>query len=374
MLRRASFAAFLRPVITIAASSHFPAASPSPPAREASLGGATVPAAPPQARSAWRAIPTSTAGGSCSAISATSGRRARTDRPPAPHRSLRARHLSAFFARRQVDRILLEPLRRQRRVRGTCHRRRAETSDVPQRRRRCRRMDERLTAGDLPRDARRRAPFQALRRCIRSRNGRAGEAAAAGLGLLGPLFARRQVAGRSTGVRAAGHASTIAAARPPTCGWPTLRARRTVSFLATSATTACGRCGARTIRSTSSPIRCRMRQRCQAGHARGSPERQQHLQDRGARRRPTHAGDEAHRGQSVLAVDVQRRQGHRLRERLRHLEAGRRRADGRTRSRSTSSPTRRRTKSSSKPSRTRSMRSTSRRPAGALSSRRADNC
>ena len=40
--------------------------------------------------------------------------------------------------------------------------------------------------------------------------------------------------------------------------------------------------------------------------------------------RPADAGDQAHRRQPVLAVDVERRQGHRLRGQLRHLEAGRR--------------------------------------------------
>ena len=100
-------------------------------------------------------------------------------------------------------------------------------------------------------------------------------------------------------------------------------------------------------------------------------ERQQHLQDSG-QGRTADAGDPAHRRQPLLAVDVQRRQGHRLRGQLRHLEAGRRVRARRAKSSWTSPPTKRRTRSSSRRSRTRSTRSTSRRRAAARSSRRAD--
>ena len=84
----------------------------------------------------------------------------------------------------------------------------------------------------------------------------------------------------------------------------------------------------------------------QAGQPRGARERQQHLQDAGEGR-PAGAGDEARRRQPVLAVDVERRQGHRLRRQLRDLEARRRdRQDQRNQDRA-SPPTRRRTRSNS---------------------------
>jgi hypothetical protein len=56
---------------------------------------------------------------------------------------------------------------------------------------------------------------------------------------------------------------------------------------------------------------------------RGAQERQQHL-SRVHEGRRAGSGDQAHVRQSVLAVDVERRQGHRLRGQLRHLEARRR--------------------------------------------------
>ena len=50
----------------------------------------------------------------------------------------------------------------------------------------------------------------------------------------------------------------------------------------------------------------------QTGGPGSAAERQQHLQDPGAGRRPAGAGHEARRRKSVLAVNVERRQSHRL--------------------------------------------------------------
>ena len=54
-------------------------------------------------------------------------------RRPADHRQSRARDLSALLARRQVDRLLLESLRQQRRLRRAGDGRRAAAADVPHR-------------------------------------------------------------------------------------------------------------------------------------------------------------------------------------------------------------------------------------------------
>ena len=158
---------------------------------------------------------------------------------------------------------------------------------------------------------------------------RPGEAAAGRLGLLGQLLARRQVARLQPPSRRRGRASTTAAATRPTSGSADLARRPTRSCSPTSATTATGRCGARTTRSTSWPIRCRTSRNVKPGSPDGAQERQQHLQDPGAGR-AAGAGDEAHRRQPVLALDVERRQGHRLRGQLRHLEARRRLRHART--------------------------------------------
>ena len=66
------------------------------------------------------------------------------------------------------------------------------------------------------------------------------------------------------------------------------------------------------------------RQEREAGQPRGAQERQQHLQDPAAGGgQPTQVTKHID-GARLLALDVERRQGHRLRGQLRHLEAGRR--------------------------------------------------
>ena len=114
-------------------------------------------AAPRPLRSGSPAIPITTPARSRSAISATSGSPTRTAPASLRHdRQSRARDLSALLAGRQVDRVLLEPLRQQRRLRRARHRRRAAAADVPHRQRRSRRLDARFAAGAVPRRARRR--------------------------------------------------------------------------------------------------------------------------------------------------------------------------------------------------------------------------
>ena len=177
---------------------------------------------------------------------------------PSTHRQPRARSLPAVFARRAMDRLLVEPLRQLRRVRRPGDRRRAEAADVPHRQRRGRRMDARLAAASSSAPRAATARSRTSRRCTRlpvSR--RAGEAAAGRLGLLGQLLARRQVAGLQppSGGLVAPALSRQLRRRP--VGRRPRRQDATRSCSATSATTATGRCGAPTTRSTSSPIRCR---------------------------------------------------------------------------------------------------------------------
>ncbi len=150
------------------------------------------------------------------------------------------------------------------------------------------------------------------------------EAAAAGrLGLLRQLLARRQVARLQPPSRHAGRGSTIAAASPRISGSRTSPPRPTRSCCPTSATTAIGRCGAPTTRSISSPIRCRTTARS----CPGSPEVRKsanNIYKIPAERRSAGAGHPSPGRQPVLAVDVERRQGDRLRVDVRPLEAGRR--------------------------------------------------
>ena len=65
----------------------------------------------------------------------------------APHRQHRARDLPALLARRPVDRVLVEPLRQQRRLRRPRRRRHAAAADLPHRQRRSGRLDARFAAG-----------------------------------------------------------------------------------------------------------------------------------------------------------------------------------------------------------------------------------
>ncbi len=116
------------------------------------------------------------------------------------------------------------------------------------------------------------------------------------------------------------------------------------------------------------------RQGRETGQSRRLQEREQHLPHPGERRRPARPGHEAHRRQPVLAVDVQRRQGDRLRRELRPLEARRRLGPFHGDQDSTSRATTRRTNSRSSRSRTRWTRSTCRPRASARSSPRAASC
>ncbi len=243
---------------------------------------------------------------------------------PAPHRQPRARSLPALLARRALDRLLVEPLRQQRRVRRPGHRRRADAADVPHRQRRSRRLDARFAAGHLPRRARRRrVPERRDAVSDRRSAGGHGEAAAGRLGLLGQLLARRQVARRSIAIPRSGRASTIAAATRPICGSPNLGDKTYTKLLGDERYNRYwpmwGADDA--IYFVADPLP--NDKSVEAGQPRGPQERQQHLQDSGEGR-PAGAGHEAHRRQPVLAVDVERRQGDRLRRQLRHLEARRR--------------------------------------------------
>ena len=141
----------------------------------------------------------------------------------APHRQRRARGLSALLAGRPVDRLLVEPLRQQRRVRRPGRRRHAEAPDVSHRQRRSGRLDARFAAGHLPRRARRRRVPE-RRDALPGRRSTGGQetAAAASTGATGA--ASRPTASRSssTAIPRCGRASTIAAATPPTSGSPNL--------------------------------------------------------------------------------------------------------------------------------------------------------
>ena len=123
------------------------------------------------------------------------GRQRGRHRRASRQRSHGARHLSALFAGRQVDRLLVESLRQQRRVRDSRGGRRREAADVPQRQRRSGRMEPRRQERRVPRLARaRRVPERRDAAHDRDRR-RTGTAAADRLGLVGQLLARRQVAG-----------------------------------------------------------------------------------------------------------------------------------------------------------------------------------
>ena len=109
MVRRLSFAVALVVVFVWALGGSVPNAAQAP-----AQGGA--PSRP--VRSNSRAIPTITRARSRSAISATSGPRMRTDPVPTRLTVNTAREVvSALFARRPLDRVLVEPLRQQRRLR-----------------------------------------------------------------------------------------------------------------------------------------------------------------------------------------------------------------------------------------------------------------
>ena len=87
---------------------------------------------------------------------------------PSRHRQPGARGLPALLARRQVDRVRLEPLRQLRRVRHPRGRRHAQAADLPHRQRRGRRLVARRQKRRVPRRARRRRVPERRRRSMRS--------------------------------------------------------------------------------------------------------------------------------------------------------------------------------------------------------------
>ncbi len=159
------------------------------------------------------------------------GERGRLERR-APHRQPRARDVSAVLARRTLDRVLVEPLRQQRRLRRPRGRRRAAAADVPHGQRRSRRLDARLAAGHLPRGAwRRRVPERRDALSIAGER-RAGDSRCRSTGATGAASRRTASSSSSTAIRRSGRASTIAAATPPTSGSPNLADKTYTKLLA----------------------------------------------------------------------------------------------------------------------------------------------
>ena len=259
-----------------------------------------------------------------SAISATSGWPARTDeRPVRLTDNTRARDLSALLARRPLDRVLLESLRQQRRVRRPGGRRHAAAADVLLRQRRCRRLVARLAAGRCSARRTATARSRTSRRCIRCRSAAARRSRCRSTGATGA--ASRPTASRScsTAIPRCGRASTIAEATRPTCGspisaqktytkllpderynryWPMWGADDDIYFVADPLP------NDKDVEPGSLEVRKSANNIYKVPVGGGQPVQV----------------TQAHRRQSVLAVDVERRQGDRLRRELRHLEAGRR--------------------------------------------------
>ena len=105
---------------------------------------------------------------------------------------------------------------------------------------------------DLPRRRAATAPSPASRRCIRLRSPAARSSRCRSTGATRAAFRRTANRSCSTAIRPCGRASTIAAASRRTCGSRISATSRTRSCWPTSTTTATGRCGARTMRSTTS--------------------------------------------------------------------------------------------------------------------------
>ncbi len=247
------------------------------------------------------------------------GERGRLERS-SHHRQHGPRRLPEVLARRPLDCLLVEPLRQ---LRCLCRRRRrrgAAAPHVPYRERRGGRVDAGLAARRLPRDARRRGVPDGRDAASGAGLRWPGAGAAGGLGILGQLLARRQVNGVQPPPR-----RVVKAALPRQLRGGRLGGRRGVEDLQEAARRRAlqpllahvGR-GRRHLLRGRPAARRAERQARQPG---GPQEREQHLQDPGSRR-AAGAGDETQRRQPVLALDVGRRQGHRLRGQLRHLEAG----------------------------------------------------
>ena len=227
--------------------------------------------------------------------------------------------------------------------------RHAATADLPHRQRRRGRLDARFAERDLPLGARRRRVSErrdALSEC-RSAGGQE-KSAAGGLGLL--RRAIRQTASRwsSIAIRRRGRGSTTAAALRRTSGSPTSTRktyhaaprRRTLQPLLADV----GRRQHDLFRRRSAAERS-------AASMPGSPdvpqERQQHLQD-SRERAVSRCRSRSIRTAPVLAVDVERRQGDRLRGECSGSGSWTSRPARRARSRSTSPATTRTTRSTSR--------------------------
>ena len=190
-------------------------------------------------------------------------------------------------------------------------RRRAAAPDVPHRQRRRGRVDSRFATGPLPRGARRRRVSERGDAVSGAGRRRPRAAAARRLGLLGQLFARRQVARLQPPSRGVDAPALSRQLRGGSVDCRPEREDLHASCCPTSGTTATGRCGAPTAPSTTSPIRCRTtRASCRAAP---TSARARTTSTRFRRRRAAGAGHAARRRQPVLAVDVERRQGDRLR-------------------------------------------------------------
>ncbi len=243
----------------------------------------------------------------------------------APHRQHGARDVSALFAGRPLDRVLVEPLRQQRCLRDLrrAAARRASSPSSPAETTSSagRAMDSRCCSDRRTATARSRTS----RRCIRSPVaggpekplpvdwGYYGDFSPDGKSL---VFNRHPATWTRKHYRGSYAADLWIAdlaqkTLPPACS-------------PTSSSTATGRCGAPTTTSTSSPIRCRTRRHVKPGGARClSRAPTTSIACRPAVG-PARADHEAHERQPVLAVDVGRRQDDRLRRELRRLEARRR--------------------------------------------------
>ena len=305
------------------------------------------------------------AGRSRSAISATSGSRARTA-PNAcrAHRQPRAGGVSALLARRALDRVLVESLRQLRRVRRPGGRRHAEAADVSHRQRRRGRLDARFAAGRSSARRTATARSRTSRRCIRSRSAAARRSRCRSIGAIWGSFSpdgkslvfnrhpavvvapalSRQLRGGSVGRRPGDKTYTkLLGDERYNRYWPMWGADDAIYFVADPLP------NDKTVKPGSPDVRKSVNNIYKIPAKGGQPVQVTKHTD-GNLFWPSMSSD----GKVIV-----------YEEQLRHLEARRRDRARPARSRSTSPPTRRRTKWTSRRSPTRSMRSTSRRPAAA---------
>ena len=201
--------------------------------------------------------------------------------------------------------------------------RRAEAADVPQRQRRSRRLDARFGKSVIFRAARGVGAFPnvATLHTIAVDGGRSSRCRSTGA----TRAASRPTASRSssTAIRRPGRASTIAAATRPISGSPTSPTRPTRKLLADERYNRYwpmwGADDA--IYFVADPLPNEKNVKPGSPEVRTSVNNIYKIPVKGG---PAGAGHEARRRQPVLAVDVERRQDHRLRRQLRHLEARRR--------------------------------------------------